>query len=144
MWIINHLLKVNIFKQFVKFCVVGTANTFLDFLVYIFLNRIIGLYYLLANLFSILVAMTSSFIFNKYWTFRNIEKDIKTQYLKFALVNGIFFILYNSLFYLFVEIIGIYDLIAKAMTIFICLFWNFFANRHFTFRKQQLKISSEY
>ena len=131
---IKNLSKLEICRQFMKFCLVGMINTVVDFGVYLFFSRVIGLYFLLANILAILAAMTVSFILNKYWTFANLEKKIKTQYLKFALVNLVYFFLNNSIVLCLVDYLNLYDLWAKVIAIIIGLFWNFFANRYWTFK----------
>lgn len=123
-----------IIKQFVKFCLVGFLNTFVDFGVYLFFSRIVGLYFLYANIFAVFVAMTSSFILNKYWTFQNHGQSIKMQYLKFFLVNIVYFFLNNSIIYILVNQLRVFDLLAKIIAIGIGLIWNFFANRYWTFK----------
>jgi putative flippase GtrA len=127
------IFKKQIYRQFFKFCLVGLMNTAIDFSVYLFFSRTLGLYFLYANILAILLAMTFSFWANKYWTFQNNEKKIKLQYLKFALVNLVYFLLYNSIFFSLVEYFKLFDLTAKIAAIMIGLFWNFFANRYWTF-----------
>lgn len=129
------LFKNETFRQFMRFCVVGIINTIIDYGVYLFFSRSIGLFYLYANILAILVAMTFSFFANKYWTFGNFENKLKSQYTKFFLIGVIYFILYNSIFYLSIINLHIYDLLAKVIAIAIGLFWNFIANKYWTFRK---------
>jgi len=132
---IKNLLKQEICRQFLKFCLVGVINTAVDFCVYLFFSRVMGLFFLYANILAILVAMTFSFVLNKYWTFQNLEKKIKSQYLKFFFVNVIYFFLNNSIFYAAVHYLGIFDLYAKMIAIGLGLFWNFLANRYWTFKQ---------
>jgi len=124
-----------IFRQFVKFCLVGIINTAIDYLVYLGLTRGLDLYFLYANIIAILVAMTFSFIFNKYWTFRDYQKNIKKQYSKFFLVNLVYFLLNNMIVFSLVKYLLIFDLLAKVMAIFVGLIWNFTANRYWTFKR---------
>jgi len=121
-------------RQFARFCLVGLANTFVDFLVYLFLSRVIGLYFLVANLISVGIAMSSSFIFNKYWTFKNRENNHKIQFAKFTLVNIVYFILNNSIVFGLVHFAHIGDLPAKVVAVGVGIFWNFGANKWWTFR----------
>ncbi|MCX6740473.1 MAG: GtrA family protein [Candidatus Parcubacteria bacterium] len=121
-------------KQFLKFCLVGVFNTAFDFVVYYFLTRALGVYYLFANLISVFLAMTASFFLNKKWTFKNNDKQVKTQYFKFALVNLVYFILNNGLIFIGVNYFGWPDLWVKAAATVIGLFWNFGANKYWTFR----------
>jgi len=139
MWLIHHLLRFKIFRQFVKFSLVGVFNTFIDFGVYFILTRFLGLYYIIANLIANLIALTFSFFVNKKWTFRNKNNKVKEQYLKFFTVYIAYLLLYNLIFiaathYLSQFKIGESDLWAKVIATIICLFWNFLANRFWTFR----------
>lgn len=121
-------------RQFVKFCLIGLANTALDFVVYLFFTRVIGLYYILANVISVFVAMSSSFILNKHWTFRNKDNNHKIQFLKFSLVNLIYFIINNAVVFGLVHYGHTGDLVAKVVAVVIGMFWNFGANKFWTFR----------
>lgn len=128
------ILSNKILRQFIKFCLVGLVNTLIDYLVYLGLTRGLGLYFLYANIIAILVAMSFSFVFNKYWTFRNYHTDIKGQYIKFFLVNLVYFFLNNAVVYSLVVYLAVFDLIAKIAAIIVGLGWNFLANRYWTFK----------
>jgi putative flippase GtrA len=122
-------------KQFIKFCLVGVVNTAIDFAIFYLLTRIAGIYFLLANFISVLAAMTFSFVFNKYWTFKNFNPGIKKQYLQFALVNLVYFILNNGIIWLGVTILGLGDLWSKLLATLIGLGWSFGANKIWTFKE---------
>lgn len=138
MQFIKNIFQKEIFRQFIKFSLVGVINTIIDFSVYLFFSRLIGLYFLYANIIAILVAMTFSFIANKYWTFQNNEKKIKSQYVKFTLVNGVYFLLNNMIVFVLVEYLVFYDLGAKIIAVITGLIWNFLANRHWTFKVKKI------
>jgi putative flippase GtrA len=130
----RYILKYPILKQFAKFCLVGFFNTLVDFSVYLFLTRIFLVYFIAANIFSFLVAVSFSFILNKYWTFRNQVNKIKSQYFKFFIINVIGLGINTSLLYFLVVYFHLSDLLAKALAIGIVLFWNFGLNKLWTFR----------
>ncbi len=132
---LQDLYRKETFWQFVRFCVVGIFNTIIDYGVYLFFSRSIGLFFLYANMLAILVAMTFSFFVNKYWTFNNFEKKIKSQSAKFFLIGIVYFFLYNIIFYIGVHNLNMYDLLAKVIAIVIGLSWNFMANKYWTFKK---------
>ncbi|MDD5341307.1 MAG: GtrA family protein [Patescibacteria group bacterium] len=137
---IEKYTKKEIVRQFLKFCLVGILNTIIDYGVYLFFSRALGLYFLYANIVSVLVAMTFSFFANKYWTFGNFENKLASQYLKFFLIAIFYFILYNAIFYFSVKYLNVFDLLAKLVAIALGLFWNFFANKYWTFKKD-LKLA---
>lgn len=124
-------------QEFIRFAIVGFSNTFLDFLVYIGLTRLVSFfshYYLIANLISFSLAATNSFFWNRNWTFKYREKDIGRQYLKFFIVSIIGLLINEGCLYLLVANFHLYDLLAKLFAIGVSLSWNFFINRFWTFR----------
>ncbi|MFH0853264.1 MAG: GtrA family protein [bacterium] len=128
-------------RQFIKFCIVGVGNTIADFVVYFALTRYLGIFYLVANFISFITAATLSFVLNKFWTFRdNRRHAIKGQYAKFLLVSTIGAVLAEATLFLFVHYFSVNDLIAKLLVAGIIVFWNFFANKYWTFR-QKINIS---
>jgi len=126
--------------QFVRFAIVGIFNTAIDYAVYLVLTRILGVYFLIANFVAVVVAMTFSFFVNKKWTFKNTSANIKSQYLKFAVINLGALILNNFFVYIFVNYAHLYDLLAKFIVIVITLNWNFWLNKYWTFKADSAKI----
>ena len=122
-------------RQFIKFALVGTFNTLVDFTVYIFFTRVIAWPYLVAATLSFLVAVSSSFLLNRYWTFRVQNKNFFTEYLKFVLVASGGLLLSLMLLFVLVEKFYWYDLFAKLVTILVVMNWNFFLQKYWTFKK---------
>ncbi|MBI4789922.1 MAG: GtrA family protein [Chloroflexi bacterium] len=95
-----------------------------------------------ANLFSVGCAIISNFVWNRYWTFpESRERRLRTQFGKFALVNlvglginQVVFLTLDALVFapVFPEPLD-YNL-AKGMAIIMVLFWNFSANRRWTYK----------
>lgn len=131
------------FKRFIRFSIVGLINTFVDFGLYLLLTRIFDFHYLLANVSSWIVAVCFSFIMNKYWTFECYDKGaIPKQYVKFFVVNIIALGLSVLILFLFVEIFKLPDVFGKIFAIGLIAFWNFFANKHWTFRNAKRKYTN--
>lgn len=122
-------------RQFTKFCFVGLINASIDFIVYLTLTRIFNLYFILANLGSFIIAVTSSFLINKKWTFRDQGKDQVKKYIKFIITNLIGLGINTTLLYCFVTYLGLYDIIAKILAIILTTFWNFSASKYWTFKR---------
>lgn len=134
---LNPLDSIHV-RQLIKFSIVGLSNTLMDFSVYFVLTRYAGTPFLLASTISWLLAVTSSFTFNKIWTFRvRGTQGIRDQYIKFFLVSVVSLILSLSLLWLLVTEFHIHDLLAKIATIGIIVFWNFFMNKFWTFKGVQ-------
>jgi putative flippase GtrA len=122
-------------RQFIKFGVVGSIGTVVDICILAFLHEIVGLNVYIANFFSFSAAVLNNYTLNSLWTFRDQEKEHKRQLVQFALVSVVGMALSQALLYFFHDILNLHYLIAKCLGIVIVLFWNFFANRSWTFKQ---------
>jgi len=128
-------LQIPTIRQMIKFNIIGLSNFILDFSVYYFLTRDFAFwqhYYVLANAVSFAVAVTWSFFWNKYWTFRAGGRSYK-QYVKFFTVYLISLMLSTLLLYWTVEYWHWLDLISKFVIAMVVMFWNFFMNKYWAF-----------
>ncbi len=133
-------------KRFIKFGIVGAFGAAVDFSI---LNALIfwagfsspgGK--ILANVVSTSVAIISNFIWNRLWTFpESRARKKRTQLVQFTLVNLVGLIINTGIFfvadhYIFEPVVSTNMAIqlAKASAIGIVLFWNFGANRIWTYR----------
>jgi len=144
--------------RFLKFATVGMLGTVIDFGGLNLLILIFGFSKILANTCSFTVAVFSNFIWNRLWTFPEAsDRPIVPQLIQFILVN-IGGLLLNQAIFLSLDAlvlgeagalaapmatlalgIGLahyklaYNLSKAIATIFV-LFWNFGANRLWTYR----------
>ena len=122
-------------RQFVKFALVGVINTLTSTSVYLLATRSFGWHPLSANALAFVVAVTVSYVLNKRWTFRDPRRDYHRQYVQFFTVSTIGFSLSEGIIWLVHSVMGIHDLVAFGTAVVIVLFWNFTANRLWTFRR---------
>lgn len=139
-------------KQFIKFGLTGSMGAIIDYGSYITMTRFIGwdeVYLVLgyeiigANVVSVLLAIAVMFFVNKYWTFRNTEKNVVQQgagYVALNLTTFVFNQILTSFFAFRVPIIAALfgaqkDLIAKALAIGLILFVNFAGSKFLVFRR---------
>jgi len=130
--------------RFTRFLTVGAVGTFLDFSL-LTLLKTLGLPTLLANSLSFTAGVINNLTWNRLWTFAySKESDWRVQFASFALVsliglglnNLIVFSLENPLG----QLLGQLDygyLPAKVIATGMVVFWNYFANRTWTFRKNK-------
>ena len=127
--------------RFVKFALVGTIGAIIDFAVLNLMHGVLGWPLLWANTLSVSIAILNNFTWNRLWTFPESRSRRKRKQLpKFALINviglGINNLIVVGLTAVFVNFIPDpwnYNL-AKAIAIGVVLFWNFGANRLWTYR----------
>lgn len=122
-------------KRFIKFCIVGAGNTVLDFTVLTLLVELGRWPVLYANVGSFSCAFVSAYLFNKHWTFRDTGKNHLEQAATFLVISLIGLGL-NSLLLWLMMLTGAHYLIGKVGATGVVLFWNYFANRHFTFKNR--------
>ena len=126
--------------RFAKFGVVGAIGALVDFC---FLNlgiQLFGLPKWLANTFSFFAAVLSNFTWNRLWTFpESRERSLGSQLGQFFLVNLVGYAINQAIFLSLDRWVfapwGVWGYnISKAIAIGVVLFWNFGANRIWTYR----------
>jgi putative flippase GtrA len=142
-----------------KFSVVGVIGAIVDFGTFNLLNSILGLRSLIASVLSFIAAVTSNFIWNRFWTYPDSRsKPLRHQAIQFALVNTIGLFIRTPVFALsempMIRIAerlllilppSIYSQdtsqiqfvigrnLALALAVIVVLFWNFGVNRIWTY-----------
>jgi putative flippase GtrA len=131
--------------RFLRFLAVGTLGTLLDFGLLTALE-LAGLPTLAANSLSFTAGVVNNFALNRRWTFADSSQRRWTaQFLQFVLVglagltlnNGIVLLLEGPLGNL-IGRPGWGYLPAKVLATGIVVFWNYFANRRWTFRRAEM------
>lgn len=125
-------------KGFIKFGIVGFSGTSLDFIILNVLVIFLSLNVYLAASISFVIAVTNNFLLNKFWTFNAVkQKDSgKKQFIKYFIVSIIALAMNLGLMYLFIEFFSLWYNWAKLLATAIILFWNFFANKYWTFKSE--------
>jgi putative flippase GtrA len=128
-------------RRFVKFSIVGAIGAVIDITLLNILHGVLGWPLFWANTVSVSVAILSNFTWNRLWTFPESRARKKRKQLpKFAsvnltglLINNLIVVGVNALLIPYVGDPWSYN-IAKLIAIGIVLFWNFGANRFWTYR----------
>jgi len=144
-------LKNKEIKRFSKFAVVGIIGAVIDFGLFNILTHVTRIENKNASIISFIAAVISNFLWNRFWTYPDSrEKKITNQLFQFTIISLIglgirallFDPLYNgvlhtSLKYITAAIPVTPDFIARNLTlaflVIFVMFWNFFANRLWTY-----------
>lgn len=121
---------------FFKYCIVWISSTLVDIWSLFILVDLLNINLYFSVVISFLLAVINGFSWNKFWTFEDSSKKIKTQFVKFLIISLIWLLITLWLMYLFVDILKINYLISKALTSIIVLFWNYFWNKVWTFKDE--------
>lgn len=137
--------------RFSRFAVVGLIGAVVDFGTMNLLTRFFRFPLVLAGTVSFIAAVCSNFLWNRYWTYPDSRsKPVAKQLIQFGLVNGAGLLIrvpllaiLEPLFIIFFNWLPLHipllssSFLAKnadlAVAVAVVMFWNFFANRYWTY-----------
>lgn len=122
-------------KQAAKYYAVGASGVLVNLGLLFYLTEYVGLWYFLSYTAAISASITSNFILNKFWTFRDSINSQRTivMYVKFVSVSLLGMAIQLGSVYLLVESLSIYYMLAALISICIAGAVNFMINRRWTF-----------
>jgi putative flippase GtrA len=122
----------HIFKQFIKYAIVGGSGVLLDLVTFTFFTEIVLLLPWIAVACNQIIVIGYNFSLNKYWSFRNttLPHWQFVRYMMLACGNYIFGV---GMMYLFNEQLGINPYIVRISTITLSVGWNFLLYKHWVF-----------
>ena len=133
--LVASLLSVRNWQQLGQFCVVGAVGYLINLGVYdVLLHQ--GLHYLVAATCSFLVAVTSNYIWNRIWTFREHRGHVGIQGMRFFLVSVAALGANLVVLHLLVVYGGLDKLPAQAVAIVLVTPLNFIGNKLWSFRRR--------
>jgi len=119
-------------RRLARFITVGVAGMFLNLGILFLLTEITGLWYMFSAIIAGVINVIFNYLGNNFWSFReNRNKNLILGGMKFAIVTGLYFILYFGLLMFFTEILGLWYMISAVLAIIIaftpkyllCYFW---------------------
>jgi len=136
---ISALAQSKAIRQFIKYVIVGCIVTGIDLVALHLSFRILNVPIKLSVIIGFMCGNVSSFIFNKYYTFRNLSPAIIRQYIKYFVTSMTGLLLTLLLMTLFYEHLNLFSglidnnyLLCKMLVAVIVMFWNFTVIRHWT------------
>lgn len=144
---VQAMAKNREFVRFVKWVVVGGLGAVVDFSTLNLLVLWSGLEPSVANTFSFSAAVCSNFVLNRYWTYpESRNMPITKTAIQFLLISLVGLVINQIIFYLVLPVVSGFvpaplDFNAtKAFAIVVVLFWNYGANRFWTYRDVDKKV----
>lgn len=136
--------------RFIRFAVVGTVGAMVDFGTFNVLTSLVKVPAVWSSVVSFTLAVISNFIWNRYWTYPDSRsKSLPHQVTQFLVVSIIGLgIRTPSFAFLEPHFVGAFSTLSQsfglppafvghnlalAVVIVVIMFWNFFANRYWTY-----------
>lgn len=123
------------FSQFLKFAVVGVANSAIHYGVFLITYRFMDMHYLAASALGYCLGLLNSFICNKQWTFRTAGTDTKVEFTRFLVVNLLSLGINLAAMELFVSFLSASPEAAQLLAIACSFCANFLGNKFWTFKR---------
>ena len=145
--------------RFFKFLLVGITGTIVDFGILNLFRIVFHFPLIWSQAISFFCAVINNFLWNRYWTYPDShDKRIHHQLVQFFIINIIGILIRTPLITwldrVILTILNRVDLnfpienyvlsqnIALTISIVIILFWNFFANRYWTYNNVPSEVNS--
>ena len=127
--------------QFVKFGLVGAANTLIALGVYQLCLHVFGWHYQLCNVVSFLVSVLNAYYWNDRFVFQTESARTLARHIRGlgkAMVSyGATFLLSTALLSVWVEVCGVSKSVAPVINLLITIPLNFVLNKFWTFRQAE-------
>ncbi len=122
------------FHDLILYGIIGCLSSGLDFCIYTFLVRIIGMNYLLANCISVVVGITTSFTLNRKYNFKVTDRTFR-RFAIFFTVGICGMLLSNLILYVCIDKLMMDSIVSKLLSIVFVVLIQFLINKFVTFKK---------
>ncbi|PIP17790.1 MAG: polysaccharide synthesis protein GtrA [Parcubacteria group bacterium CG23_combo_of_CG06-09_8_20_14_all_35_9] len=131
---LNKLLQKKDIKLFVGYVIFAGSATLVDFGFLYSLTEFFHIWYFYSAALAYFAGMITNYLLNKYLNFRNLSKQIISQFSLFAMVALIGLGLNQLIIYFLVEFTKLWYIYAKFISVFIVMFWSFYGHKKLTFK----------
>lgn len=133
---INKIKILNLLSQFFSYFLVGGVSALVEWTLFEFLLKLVGLNYLVATMAAFILSTSTNWILGRVFTFRNMKSNsnkLKEMISVFAVsMIGLLFNL--GLMYIFVDLLRLWPLGSKVLATGIVFFWNFASRKIFIYK----------
>jgi putative flippase GtrA len=119
--------------KFLKFCIVGFSGMIVDFGTTWLLKEKVKVNKYIANSTGFILAASSNYLFNRFWTFHSVNPRIVYEYGSFILISIVGLAINNLIIFLLNEKMKLNFYLSKLFAIGVVTIWNFFMNYVITF-----------
>lgn len=121
-------------SQVFKFLLVGLFCASIEFLTFNILIDKFEIKYLIANVVSIVLAISINYALSRSFVFQKSRYSKGNEFLSFVLFSVLAILLNQSTIWFFVEIVKFDVRLCKAIAIVIVAFFNYLTKKHIVFK----------
>lgn len=124
-----NFLKSDRFAEIFRFCINGGVSFIVDYGVLFILTEFLQVNYLISSGISFTVSIIVNYLICILWVFKDVKKNDTKAVILFIGSSIIGLFINQILMWFFVEITGLYYMIAKIIATIIVMIWNYIAKR---------------
>ncbi len=130
---VSRLLEKENIRLFMGYVLFAGFATLVDLGLLYSLTEFFHVWYFYSAAFAYFMGMVTNYLLNKYFNFKNRNKQIVMQFGLFATVALVGLGINQFLLYSLVEFAKFWYISAKIIAIFIGLLWSFYGHKKLTF-----------
>ena len=149
------LTKKKAFREIIKYGIVGVVGLVIELSIFYILTKKLVVHYPISEQISLLlgvrtsvinvdishiissiVAIINNFILNSYFTFKVTNNKLK-RFVSFASIAAVGLVFSTTLITIFVGQLGLDEMVAKLLSVFIVAMIQFTVNKFFTFKNKE-------
>jgi putative flippase GtrA len=127
---IRTLLRLQLFK----FILAGAICAVLEFLTFNIFIEFVKLNYLIANMISIVFAVSINYIISRMYVFEKSRYSKRDEFLSFVFFSVLALMLNQAILWIFVEIFKFDLSLCKALAIAIVAFFSYVTKKYIVFK----------
>jgi putative flippase GtrA len=127
--------KPTYLQSFFRSQIGSSLATLTDFIVFLILDKIFGVYYVIATTLGNIVGAIVSFFLGRHWAFKNKDGSISKQATRYIITSSLSSLLNTGLLILIVEVFKADPFYGKLIaSFFVGVTFNFFMFKHYVFK----------
>ena len=125
---------MNIKKEVIAYLIFGLLTTIVNVVVYYVLARVLGLNYLISNIFAWFLSVLFAYITNRVWVFESKNDNIIKEISLFFGGRLFLGVMDSCLMFLFVDVLTVGDFISKIIIAVIVVILNYILSKLIVFK----------
>lgn len=126
-------MKSEPINQLVRYLITGLASFSMEYILFIVLYKVIGLWYIISHISVYFIVFWFNFLVNRFWSFKS-KNDIRVQLFRYGLLFVFNLFAATAIMFILSEVLNISPLISKVLVMGMIVLWNFILYRKIIFR----------